>query len=82
MTPQVYRVLIIVVLCTHACAPVGKVDEMASGWSAISREAKPWTRWWWHGNALTKEGITAEMEAYQRAGIGGLEITPIYGVYG
>jgi hypothetical protein len=52
------------------------------GWPAITRETKPWTRWWWHGNALTKEGITAEMEAYQKAGLGGLEITPIYGVLG
>ncbi|HEV8513804.1 MAG TPA: glycosyl hydrolase, partial [Cyclobacteriaceae bacterium] len=51
-------------------------------WPAITREAKPWTRWWWHGNALTKEGITAEMEAYKKVGIGGLEITPIYGVFG
>jgi hypothetical protein len=52
------------------------------GWPAITRETKPWTRWWWHGNAQTKEGITAEMEAYQKAGLGGLEITPIYGVRG
>ena len=31
---------------------------------------------------LTKEGITAEMEAYKKAGLGGVEITPIYGVLG
>ncbi|HRI80253.1 MAG TPA: glycosyl hydrolase [Cyclobacteriaceae bacterium] len=52
------------------------------GWPEIARETKPWARWWWHGNAQTKEGITAEMEAYQKAGLGGLEITPIYGVVG
>src|SRR5690349_18321185 len=52
------------------------------GWPTVNRETKPWTRWWWHGSALTKEGITAEMEAYQKAGLGGLEITPIYGVVG
>ena len=52
------------------------------GWPAIKQETKPWTRWWWHGSAVTKEGITAEMEAYQKAGLGGLEITPIYGVVG
>lgn len=51
-------------------------------WSTGDRQAKPWTRWWWHGSAVTRAGITAELEAYQRAGIGGLEITPIYGVYG
>jgi hypothetical protein len=51
-------------------------------WPTITQETKPWSRWWWHGSAVTKEGITAEMEAYKKAGLGGLEITPIYGVYG
>lgn len=51
-------------------------------WPPITRETKPWTRWWWHGSAVTKEGITAELEAYRKAGLGGVEITPIYGVYG
>ena len=51
-------------------------------WPSAKRETKPWTRWWWLGSALTKDGITQEMEAYKKAGLGGLEITPIYGVYG
>jgi hypothetical protein len=51
-------------------------------WPATTRETKPWSRWWWHGNSVTKQGITAEMELYKKAGLGGLEITPIYGVYG
>jgi hypothetical protein len=57
-------------------------EDSQPGWPIVSRESRPWTRWWWQGNALTEEGITAEMEAYRKAGIGGLEITPIYGVYG
>ena len=43
---------------------------------------KPWTRWWWHGSSVTKEGITQELEALQEVGIGGVELTPIYGVIG
>ncbi|HEX8041060.1 MAG TPA: glycosyl hydrolase [Chryseosolibacter sp.] len=67
--------------CFFSCVPPsGKEQEVA--WPAVTREMKPWARWWWQGSALTKEGITAEMEAYHSAGIGGLEITPIYGVYG
>lgn len=54
----------------------------SAGWPASSRETKPWSRWWWHGSAVTEEGITAELEAYKKAGLGGLEITPIYGVQG
>ena len=51
-------------------------------WPSGNRETKPWTRWWWHGSSLTPEGITAELEAYKKAGLGGVEITPIYGVHG
>lgn len=51
-------------------------------WPDLTQETKPWSRWWWHGNSVTKQGITAELEAYQKAGLGGLELTPIYGVIG
>ena len=72
-------IAVVILSVFQGCKPV--VNEKP-GWPAIARETKPWSRWWWQGNALTKEGITAEMEAYQKAGIGGLEITPIYGVMG
>ncbi|MBN1181211.1 MAG: glycoside hydrolase family 2 protein [Bacteroidales bacterium] len=51
-------------------------------WPEITSETKPWTRWWWMGNILTREGITYSLEEYKKAGFGGLEITPIYGVKG
>lgn len=64
------------------CQSCDNTPPRQPGWPEITSETKPWTRWWWHGNAATKDGITAEMEAYKKAGIGGLEITPIYGVHG
>ncbi len=80
-TRSLQRCFLILLPVFFSCAPPsGK--EVHTGWPSITRETKPWTRWWWQGSALTKEGITAEMEAYHDAGIGGLEITPIYGVYG
>ena len=51
-------------------------------WPAITQQTKPWTRWWWEGSAVDKANLTATMQQYQRAGLGGLEITPIYGVKG
>jgi len=51
-------------------------------WPAITGESRPWTRWWWMGSSVTNEGLTAAMEAYRQAGLGGLELTPIYGVAG
>ncbi|MBX2874856.1 MAG: hypothetical protein KTR30_22220 [Saprospiraceae bacterium] len=46
----------------------------------ITTNTKPWTRWWWHGSQVDRAGITAELEALHEAGIGGVELTPIYGV--
>src|SRR5690349_16675729 len=51
-------------------------------WPAITQQTKPWTRWWWEGSAVDKPNLTAAMQLYQQAGLGGLEITPIYGVKG
>lgn len=51
-------------------------------WPAITQINKPWTRWWWEGSAVDKPNLTAAMQLYQQAGLGGLEITPIYGVRG
>lgn len=47
---------------------------------ATTQEAKPYTRWWWLGSAVDKEGLTYNLEEMARVGIGGVEITPIYGV--
>ena len=35
---------------------------------------RPFVRWWWFGNALTKEEITREMNLMVLKGIGGVEI--------
>jgi hypothetical protein len=51
-------------------------------WPAITKTMKPWTRWWWEGSAVNKSDLTWNLEQYQQAGLGGVEITPIYGIYG
>jgi hypothetical protein len=51
-------------------------------WPAITQTAKPWTRWWWQGSAVDKPSLKILMAQYAAAGLGGLEITPIYGVKG
>lgn len=72
-----YYYLLLILLIT--CQPEKK--ESLS-WPEISQENKPWTRWWWHGSDVSPEGISAELKAYKEAGIGGMEITPIYGIRG
>ena len=51
-------------------------------WPVINQETKPWTRWWWHGSTVTETGLSANMELLHKAGLGGVEITPIYDVKG
>ncbi|MDB5249744.1 MAG: glycoside hydrolase family 2 protein [Segetibacter sp.] len=51
-------------------------------WPPVTQETKPWGRWWWMGSAVNKKDLTANMEEYKAAGLGGLEVTPIYGAYG
>lgn len=51
-------------------------------WPEVRRETKPWTRWWWFGNVADRASITAALESYSAAGLGGLELTPVYGARG
>jgi hypothetical protein len=51
-------------------------------WPVITEQTRPWTRWWWMGSAVDRENLTANLEKYKAAGLGGLELTPIYGVKG
>jgi hypothetical protein len=51
-------------------------------WPAVTRESRPWTRWWWLGSAVDKDNLTKLLTQYQQAGLGGVEICPIYGVKG
>ena len=51
-------------------------------WPPVTKETRPWTRWWWMGSAVDESGLTAELEALGAAGLGGVEVTPIYGVAG
>ena len=51
-------------------------------WPEVKQETQPWTRWWWQGSAVNKEELSRLLKLYNGAGLGGVEITPIYGVKG
>ena len=59
-----------------------KLVEGREQWPAARPEAKAGTRWWWLGSAVDHENLQWNLEEYARAGIGAVEITPIYGVQG
>ncbi|WPO81689.1 glycosyl hydrolase [Chryseobacterium sp. JJR-5R] len=51
-------------------------------WPKTTETAKPWTRWWWMGNAVDEKGLDKQLTVLNKAGFGGVEIVPIYGAKG
>ncbi|MDE6481150.1 MAG: glycosyl hydrolase family 2 [Muribaculaceae bacterium] len=63
------------VFFTHA-------EDKSADWYAETTVNRPFVRWWWQGSAVDPEGLTFNLEEFARQGMGGFEITPIYGVQG
>lgn len=57
-------------------------QESLLKWPQVTKEMKPWTRWWWMGSAVDKQNLKDHLQTYYNVGLGGVEITPIYGVKG
>ncbi len=74
------------VMCCLGAGVVAGLGAEGSGaahwWPEVRREHRPWTRWWWPGSAVTREGIAWHLRKLREAGFGGVEVTPIYGVKG
>ena len=60
----------------------GEFPQDPAGWPAVTSTTKPWTRWWWLGSAVDKPNLTRQLEDFAKAGLGGVEICPIYGAVG
>jgi len=57
-------------------------EKSVSPWPNSSNINQPWARWWWMGSAVDKPNLKKSLVDFHNAGIGGVEITPIYGVKG
>lgn len=79
ITPYRWLCLLLCLGGAFACQPT---TEAEADWPEITRQQKPWTRWWWMGNAVDRPGLRANLIDLAQAGIGGVEITPIYSVKG
>ena len=71
---------LLVMLFASFCA--GTLSAQSVSWPEVTTEAKPAARWWWMGSAVDAANLTHNLEAYSKAGMGTMEITPIYGVQG
>ncbi|MFL9830451.1 glycosyl hydrolase [Flavobacterium sp. ST-87] len=57
-------------------------NKSETAWPETKNVSKPWARWWWMGSAVDKPNLKSSLIDFQKVGIGGVEITPIYGVKG
>ncbi|WP_431242044.1 glycosyl hydrolase [Flavobacterium sp. P21] len=57
-------------------------QEKNSPWPKSTNTNQPWARWWWMGSAVDKPNLKRSLIDFHNVGIGGVEITPIYGVKG
>jgi hypothetical protein len=63
-------------------SPASSSSSALLDWPATEASHRPWTRWWWLGSAVDAPNLSRELEEFAAAGIGGVEICPIYGTKG
>ncbi|HNZ81970.1 MAG TPA: glycosyl hydrolase, partial [Bacteroidales bacterium] len=61
-------------LGTFSCRRAASLDEVFLN---PPDTAKPWIFWYWINGAVTKEGITADLEAMKEIGLEGAYLMPI-----
>lgn len=69
---------ILIILTSISCQNHHKTD-LADLFTNPPENAKPWVFWYWIKAAVSKEGITADLEAMSRNGIGGAYLIPVQG---
>lgn len=58
-------------------AVASPIEDLAAGFEAPPDAARPWVYWFWLNGNITAEGITADLEAMARQGIGGVLIMEV-----
>ncbi len=71
-------VVLLAVACSSTASPA-QVSTLEAGFRSPPREARPWVFWYWMQASVSREGITADLEAMQQVGIAGAYLMPIKG---
>ncbi len=66
--------LCIATLSITIAATIAGADSLETGFQDPPASARPQTWWHWMNGNVTREGITADLEAMKRVGIGGAQI--------
>ncbi len=65
------KILIVILLLLSACVRDMELLTVENAFVNPPETAKPWTWWHWIDGNITREGITHDLEAMSRAGLGG-----------
>ena len=73
------RLLLVSLLAFFACniARAAEPSALQKEFVAPPPAARPWVYWFWLNSNITKEGMTADLEAMKRVGIGGVLIMEV-----
>ncbi len=71
------RFLIMVLALCSVLSLAAASDDLAKGFITPPDSARPWVYWFWLNSNITREGITADLEAMKRVGIGGVLIMEV-----
>lgn len=69
-----YRVILLSVVILAMIGRGAGEEDLQKGFAVPPASARPWVYWFWLNGNITREGITADLEAMARVGIGGAQI--------
>ena len=72
-----YFFCLLLLSCTVQAQQKKSVDLIEKNFLNPPESAKPWVFWYWMHAAVSKAGITADLEAMKQVGIGGAYLMPI-----
>ena len=67
-TVRIRTLLVASLLGSIACPAA--VDPLIAGWEQPPPQTKPWCYWYWISDNISREGLTRDLEAMARVGIG------------
>ena len=71
------HLLAVLTLTTLCALNLTAADELERGFTHPPDSARPWVYWFWLNGNITSNGITADLEAMKRVGIGGVLIMEV-----
>ena len=79
MKPTAHPILRVIVAVFALAQTAARLlaGDLESGFLKPPPEARPWVYWFWLNGNITSNGITADLEAMQRVGVGGVLIMEV-----